>query len=222
MLLRIYTVMPELLMSAPEGTIEIRFQAAREETAPMVVILHPHPEHGGTMNNKVVYTLYQTFLDCGFHVTRFNFRGVGKSTGHFDFGEGELRDAMNVLNWMEETFPKASEIWVAGFSFGSWVALQMMKKNPKIKHFICAGPPANVYDFSFLLPFDRNGAFIQGTIDTIVEPVAAKELAEKITRMSSANVDCYMVEGADHFFSGKLNELTNITSNYIQNIRGLL
>lgn len=214
--------MPELLLNVPEGKIEVRFQEAIEPTAPMALILHPHPEHGGTMNNKVVYTLYQAFADCGFHVARFNFRGVGQSTGHFDFGEGELRDAIYVLNWMKQTFPKASEIWISGFSFGSWVALQLMKKNQGIKHFVCAGPPANVYDFSFLLPFDREGIFIQGTIDTVVNPLATQELAAKMSRMSSLIIDCHMVEGADHFFAGKLGQLTEITKDYIQAKQGKL
>jgi uncharacterized protein len=207
--------MPELLLSVPEGTLEVRFQEAVEPTAPMALVLHPHPEHGGTMNNKVVYTLYQTFADCGFHVARFNFRGVGQSTGHFDFGEGELRDAVYALSWMKNTFPHASEVWIAGFSFGSWVALQLMKKDSKIKHFVCAGPPANVYDFSFLLPFDREGIFIQGTADTVVNPLATEELAAKISRMSSLVIDCSMIEGADHFFAGKLDQLSKITQDYI-------
>lgn len=212
--------MPELLLDGPEGKIEIRFQAAQDEAAPIAIILHPHPEHGGTMNNKVVYTLYQAFAEKGFHVARFNFRGVGQSEGHFDFGEGELRDAIYVLNWIKDMFPKSLEIWAAGFSFGSWVALQLMKKHPEIKRFICAGPPANVYDFSFLLPFNRQGIFIQGTVDTVVNPQATKELAEKVSRMSAVDIECHMIEGADHFFAGKLDELTTVTSHYIQKLRG--
>lgn len=214
--------MPALLLNTPEGELEVRYHAAANPDAPMALILHPHPEHGGTMNNKVVYTLYQLFVEQGFHVARFNFRGVGQSTGHFDFGEGELRDGMYVLNWMRETFPKTSEIWISGFSFGSWVALQLLKKNPDIGQFICAAPPVNVYDFSFMLPMDREGLFVQGTTDTIVNPLSTKELAEKISRMSDTLVECHMIDGADHFFTGKLDQLTDITTRYIQNKRGTL
>lgn len=212
--------MPEVLLTAPEGTIELRYQGADDPTAPAVVILHPHPEHGGTMNNKVVYTMYQTFLDQGFHAVRFNFRGVGKSTGHFDFGEGELRDAMYVLGWMKDMFPKARAYWVAGFSFGSWVALQLLKKDPDLAHFICAGPPANVYDFSFMLPTDREGIFIQGSIDAIVKPQASVELAEKVSRVSPVQIACHMIDGADHFFTGKLDQLTHRITDYIHTKKG--
>lgn len=208
--------MPEHLLSSPEGKIEIKYQPATQAEAPMAIILHPHPEHGGTMNNKVVYTLYQAFLEQGFHVARFNFRGVGKSTGHFDFGEGELRDAVYVLNWMKEQFSQSSKIWTAGFSFGAWVTLQLVKKYPEFERFICAGPPANVYDFSFMLPFDREGIFIQGTADTIVSPKAAQDLADKVTRMSNITVTNHMVEEADHFFTGKLDQLMSLTTNYIK------
>lgn len=212
--------MPQLLLPTPEGELEVRFHEATTSMAPMALILHPHPEHGGTMNNKVVYTLYQNFIDQGFHVARFNFRGVGQSSGHFDFGEGELRDGIYALNWMRSTFPQASEIWIAGFSFGSWVALQLLKKNPDIQQFICIAPPVNVYDFNFMLPIDRQGLFVQGTSDTVVNPASTKELADKILRMSDTHVECHMVDEADHFFTGKLDQLTAITTDYIQRKRG--
>lgn len=212
--------MPQLLLNTPEGELEVRFSQAENPTAPMALLMHPHPEHGGTMNNKVVYTLYQLFVEQGFHVARFNFRGVGQSTGHFDFGEGELRDGVYVLNWMRTTFPKATEIWISGFSFGSWVALQLLKKNRDIQQFICAAPPVNVYDFNFMLPIDREGLFVQGTADTVVNPASSKELAEKISHMSQINVECHMIDDADHFFTGKLDQLTSITTDYIQRKRG--
>ncbi len=212
--------MPETVLNTPEGEVEIRYNPASNPEAPMMIVLHPHPEHGGTMNNKVVYSLYQTFSEQGFHVVRFNFRGVGKSSGHFDFGEGELRDAVYVMEWMKKEFPKASETWITGFSFGAWVALQLMKKHPEVAHFICAGPPANVYDFRFMLPFDREGLFIQGTLDEIVYPPATQDLADKISRMSDLTIACEMIEGADHFFTGKLDEFSAVISGFIEKKRG--
>ena len=92
---RIYLefAMPEVIINGPEGRIEGRYHHARGGTAPMALVLHPHPLHGGTMNNKLVYTLYQCFVRRGFSTLRFNFRGVGRSQGSFDRGEGELADA---------------------------------------------------------------------------------------------------------------------------------
>jgi alpha/beta superfamily hydrolase len=80
--------MPDVIINGPEGRIEGRYHHARVPAAPMALVLHPHPQHGGTMNNKVVYTLYQCFVRRGFSTLRFNFRGVGRSQGSFDRGEG--------------------------------------------------------------------------------------------------------------------------------------
>ena len=90
--------MPEVIINGPEGRIEARYQPGREPTSPIAIVLHPNPQHGGTMNNKVVYAVYQTFQKRGYAVLRFNFRGVGRSQGRFDRGEGELSDAASSLD----------------------------------------------------------------------------------------------------------------------------
>jgi alpha/beta superfamily hydrolase len=208
--------MPDLMLHAPEGDIEVKYHRNEKSDAPLAIVLHPHPEHGGTMNNKVVYSLYQVFSDLGFHVARFNFRGVGRSFGKFDFGDGELRDATYVFEWMKSEFPDAKDRWCAGFSFGSWVAMQLIKKEETISHFVCAGTPANVYDFSFLLPFDRPGVFLQGSDDLIVSPVAAQALCEKMTQLSDRSFPFFMIENADHFFTGKLEEFKTMLATYIK------
>ncbi|HVO01336.1 MAG TPA: hypothetical protein VMT54_04005, partial [Candidatus Cybelea sp.] len=89
--------MPEIILNGPEGRLEGRYQQNSTPNAPIALMLHPHPQHGGTMNNKVVYSLYQSFQRLGFSVLRFNFRGVGRSQGKFDRGEGELSDAAAAL-----------------------------------------------------------------------------------------------------------------------------
>src|SRR6185312_3841141 len=99
--------MPEVVFNGPAGRLEGRYTASREENAPIALLLHPHPQHGGTMNNKVVYTLFQAFLRRGFSVLRFNFRGVGRSQGQFGRGEGELADAASALDWLQAANPNA-------------------------------------------------------------------------------------------------------------------
>ncbi|MBT7484764.1 MAG: alpha/beta hydrolase, partial [Rhodospirillales bacterium] len=85
--------MPEVIFNGPEGRLEGRYHHSKVANAPIALLLHPHPQHGGTMNNKVVHTMFQTFVKRGFSVLRFNFRGVGRSQGRFDNGQGELSDA---------------------------------------------------------------------------------------------------------------------------------
>src|ERR1700757_3990824 len=116
--------MPEIILSGPAGRLEARYQPGTVENAPIALILHPHPQHGGTMHNKVVYTLFHAFVRQGFSALRFNFRGVGRSQGSFARGEGELSDAASALDWLPTYNPHAGTCWVAGFSFGAWTGMQ--------------------------------------------------------------------------------------------------
>ncbi len=109
-------------INGPDGKLEAKYVQGKNPTAPTVLILHPHPEYGGTMNNKVVYNAFHTFLKNGFSVCRFNFRGVGKSEGKFDNGQGELSDAAAVLDWIQRQNPTTNESWIVGFSFGSLIS----------------------------------------------------------------------------------------------------
>ena len=99
--------MSEVIMNGPEGRLEGRYVHSKQENAPIALLLHPHPQHGGTMNNKVVYSMFQNFVNRKFSTLRFNFRGVGRSQGIFDRGEGELSDAASALDWLQTYNPNA-------------------------------------------------------------------------------------------------------------------
>src|SRR5256885_16081722 len=144
--------MPEVLINGPEGRLEGRYHHAKTPSAPIALLLHPHPQHGGTMNNKVVYTLFQLFVQQGFSVLRFNFRGVGRSQGSFDRGEGELSDAAAALDWLQGYNPNAVTCWVAGYSFCASIGMQLLMLRPEIDAFISVLPPANRSDFCISSP----------------------------------------------------------------------
>lgn len=208
--------MPEIIINGPEGRIEARYSHNTEKNSPVALVLHPHPQHGGTMNNKVVYQLYRTFQDNGFSVMRFNFRGVGKSQGKFDSGIGELTDAATALDWLQLQNPDASTFWIGGFSFGAWIAMQLLMRRPELESFISVAPPASMYDFSFLQPCPSSGIIIQGDADSIVSEEAVAKLATKLGNQKKINVHYNVVEGADHFFRNKLEHLQDAANNYIQ------
>ena len=172
--------MPHVIFPGPEGRLEGRFSPAPRPRAPVAMILHPHSQGGGTMNDRIVQQLYKTFVARGFAVLRFNFRGVGKSQGSFDNGIGELSDAASALDWVQQIHPEAQTTWVAGVSFGALIGMQLLMRRPEIRGFISIAPPANMYDFSFLAPCPASGIFIQGTSDTVVQPVAVQKLVDKL------------------------------------------
>lgn len=208
--------MAEVIITGPEGRLEGRYHQAEKPNAPVAVVLHPHPLYGGTMNNKVCYSIYQSFVRNGFSVLRFNFRGVGRSQGKFDDGNGELIDAATALDWIQLQNPDAPTCWIGGFSFGSWIALQLLMRRPEIEGFIVASPPANMYDFSFLSPCPSSGIILQGDRDDVVHEEAVSKLAGKLAHQKGAKVEYKMIPGADHYFRANIEELNDAMDDYIQ------
>ena len=122
----------EIFIPGPIGRLEAKYFKSRKKSAPVALIMQPHPQYGGTMNNKIVYEVFQIFLKNDFSVCRFNFRGVGRSDGKFDNGQGELSDAAAALDWIEKENMDHSQCWVSGFSFGSLIAMQLLMRRPEI------------------------------------------------------------------------------------------
>ena len=207
--------MPEIIINGPDGRLEGRYQHSRDRNAPIALILHPHPQHGGTMNNKVVYTLYQSFARQGFSVLRFNFRGVGRSQGAFDRGEGELSDAASALDWLQTFNPNAGACWIAGFSFGAWIGMQLLMRRPEIGGFVSVAPPANMFDFSFLAPCPSSGLIIQGDNDEVVPPSSVAKLVDKLQSQRHIEIRHRIIPGASHFFYENLDELGQEVDSYL-------
>lgn len=208
--------MREVMFTGPAGKIEGKYHQNEDPTAPVAIVLHPHPLHGGTMNNKVVYNTFHTFVKNGFSVLRFNFRGVGKSAGLFDHGVGEMTDAAAALDWIQAHNPESSHYWLAGFSFGSWVALQVLMRRPEISAFIAISPPATSYDFSFLSPCPAQGLIIQGTEDKVVSEADVYTLYEKISKQRNSNVEYIPIDKADHFYTQHMDQFVECLDGYIR------
>jgi len=201
--------MPEVIFTGPSGRLEGRYSHSKIKNAPLALLLHPSPEHGGTMNNKINYTLFQSFVERGFSTLRFNFRGVGRSQGVFDKGEGELSDAAAALDWMQDINPNAPYVWVGGFAFGAWIGMQLLMRRPEIQGFISVAPPANLYDFSFLAPCPTSGLIIQGSRDDVVDSESVEGLVEKVHLQKGIELDHRVIDGANHFFHGYTDLIAN-------------
>ncbi|MHA3915040.1 alpha/beta hydrolase [Halovulum sp. GXIMD14793] len=208
--------MPEVIFPGPEGRLEGRYHPQKEKDAPIAIILHPHPQFGGTMNNKVVYNLHYAFHNLGFTVLRFNFRGVGRSQGEYDQGIGELSDAASALDYLQALNPNAKGCWVAGFSFGAWIGMQLLMRRPEIQGFISVSPPANMYDFTFLAPCPSSGLIINGTGDRVVPPTEIANLADKLKQQKGITITHQLIEGAGHFFDPGMDEMIGNVENYVR------
>ena len=212
--------MPEVTINGPEGRIEGRYFHSKTPNAPIALFLHPHPQYGGTMNNKVVYSLYHAFAKRGFSCLRFNFRGIGRSQGAFSRGEGEMSDAASALDWLQSNNADAPQCWIAGFSFGAWIGMQLLMRRPEISGFISVAPPANMYDFSFLAPCPASGLVIQGAEDEIVPLDSVEKLIDKLRQQKGITIDHRIVPSANHFFPGAMDTLVDHVGNYIDSAVG--
>ncbi len=208
--------MPEVIFNGSDGRLEGRYVQGEGSNPPLAIVLHPHPLHGGTMNNRVVFAMFHAFQRRGFSVLRFNFRGVGRSQGIFDQGQGELRDAASALDWMQSHNPNSRIVWCAGYSFGAWIAMQLLMRRPEIHRFICAALPASLYDFSFLAPCPSSGLVVHGDRDVVTETEAVKKLCDKLQHQRQIDIDVEVIEGADHVFAKKVDALSEISERYIE------
>ena len=207
--------MPEVIFTGPAGRLEGRYHPAKQKNAPIAMVLHPHPQFHGTMNHQIVYQCYYAFAHRGFSVLRFNFRGVGRSQGSFDHGTGELSDAASALDWAQTINPEARACWVAGFSFGAWIGMQLLMRRPEIEAFISVSPPANQYDFSFLAPCPSSGLILQGDQDTLVPHESVQKLVHKLSHQRDIKIEYRKIPGSDHFFLESTDTLATHVDNYI-------
>jgi alpha/beta superfamily hydrolase len=207
--------MPEVIFAGPAGRLEGRYQPGKEDNAPIAIVLHPHPRYGGTMNNKIVYNLFQAFVERNFATLRFNFRGVGRSQGTYDSGIGELSDAAAALDWLQSFNPNARTCWIAGYSFGAWISMQLLMRRPEVNGFISVSPPANMFDFSFLAPCPSSGLILHGAKDETVPEADVAALAEKLRQQRGIDIDYRKIPGASHFYEDKLDRLNKEVASYL-------
>ena len=162
------------------------------------------------------------FLKNNFSVIKINFRGVGKSEGVFDNGQGELSDAAAALDWIERENLDYSQCWVSGFSFGALICMQLIMRRPEVNNFIAVSPQPNVYDFSFLAPCPTSGQVVYSENDELVTKDSIQELDARIKSQKGVEVAFSKVKNANHFFKNKEKELNNEVEKYIKDKTALI
>ena len=206
----------EIFIPGPCGRIQAKYFKSKQLNAPLALVLQPHPQYGGTMNNRIVYEAYNSFYKNNFSVIRINFRGVDKSDGIFDNGQGELSDAATALDWIEKENPGYSQCWIAGFSFGSLICMQLIMRRPEVNRFIAISPQPNVYDFSFLSPCPTSGLMVYGKKDELVPIESIVEIEKRLSAQKGIKVEFQAISDANHFFSKHETSLNKILQKYIK------
>jgi len=191
-------------LEGPAGRLEaILWTPSAAARAPLAaVVCHPHPLFGGTMHNKVIYQTAKSLDALGIPVLRFNFRGAGLSAGVHDRGRGEQGDVRAALDFLASEFPGVP-LLLGGFSFGAWVGLRVGCEDQRVSHLIGLGIPVDSTDFSFLRQSNKPKLFVHGSND---EHGAVEKVKALVPTLPGEN-RLVVVEGVDHFFAGKLDQV---------------
>jgi len=199
----------------PTGHLEGILKPEEDNIAPeyAALVCHPRPLGGGTMHNKVVFKVAQTLQLLGMPALRFNFRGVGHSTGTYDEGRGEMDDTRYALEFLSRRYPGLPVI-IAGFSFGAWVGLRVAVADDRVQAMIGLGVPARMFDGNYLKDSHKPKLIIQGTNDELAPYDLAVQWFEQVPAPKSQ----VAVQGADHFFQGRLDEVQAIITTFVENI----
>jgi len=177
------------------------------------LICHPHPLYGGTMHNKVVFKAAQAFQILGMPALRFNFRGVGHSTGTYDEGRGEMDDVRFALEFLSRRYPGLPVI-LGGFSFGAYIALRVAVIDDRVQAMIGLAVPARMFEGDYLQGSHKPKLIIQGTKDELAPYPLASQWFEQVPAPKSL----VAVQGADHFFQGHLDEIQAIIVSFVQDL----
>ena len=209
-----------LFLQGPAGRLEALLNAGTPNATHAALICHPHPLFGGTLHNKVVFHTMKALNSFGFPALRFNFRGAGLSHGQHDQGQGEIEDVRTALNWLDAEFHLP--IIFAGFSFGAAVGLQAAALDERVKALIGVGTPVGpvaadteiprVYTFDFLRNSTKPKLFISGARDKFGPRAKLEALAASVPEPKKLVI----IEGADHFFEGRLRELREAIENWVR------
>ncbi len=203
-----------IFFEGPAGRIEAIIKEPSGPVTHAAIVCHPHPLFGGTMHNKVVFRIARAFHNAGFAVLRFNFRGAGASEGEHDHGLGEQDDLRAAIAFVEDRYP-GSEVWLAGFSFGSSVLLRAAACDNRIRAFVAAGVPVSKFDFTGIAQCNKPKLFVQGSLDEF-GPV--QELETFFAALDNPK-ELKIIQGADHFFEGGLNEMADAVSSFIASVK---
>ncbi len=195
-------------LTGPAGVLEALIDEPVGAPRAAVVFAHPHPQFGGTMHTKVVYQGAKALARAGCAVIRFNFRGVGRSAGAFDAGPGEQADFTAALDYMAARYPGV-RLWAAGFSFGSWVALETGADDDRVTALIAVAPPVatsisgQAYVFTRTVATPKPKFFVQGESDEVCPLEGMWAFYAKLEEPK----ELVIIDGADHLFEGKTEEV---------------
>jgi alpha/beta superfamily hydrolase len=203
-----------MIITAGPVELEALLREPKNPLRGTAIVCHPHPVYGGTMDNRIVYRAAKAAAENGFAALRFNFRGVGGSTGQYDQGIGEKADVTAVIDWIEDEFPGMHPVLI-GYSFGAWVGLQVGCADTRIPAMIGLAPPLDLYDLGFLTECMKPALYVAGTKDEFCSQENLDRWARKLPAASSVR----RIADTGHFFDGKVEVVEHLIGDFLNTLQ---
>jgi len=207
--------MVDVMISGETGRIHAVYQKAQDPIAPMAVVVPGSPKHGYHMNDRINYAIFRAYMDIGFSVIRFDFRGVGDSEGTLGNLDDMLRDTAVVIDWMQNQNEEADVLWLAGARQGAWYVLQTMMRRPEVKGFTLVSPDHTITNYSFLSPRPNRGLLLQASKENQDALNFAPHLTMLLKRQARIDLETIVIKNSDPNFSNTLKQLYDEIKAYV-------
>lgn len=209
--------MIDIIISGEGGKLHAVYHKAQDPNAPVAVVLSGNPRHKYHMNDRISYAMFRAFMDIGFSVVRFNYRGVGDSEGALGTTADNMLDIATVIDWIQNHNEDSDKIWIAGHQLGAWYVLQMLMRRPEISGFVLVSPDSALSDFAFLSPRPNRGLLLQGANEPEESKAFAAHLTQVLKKQSLINLETIRIRGADATYSAPadLRQLYNDFKAYV-------
>ncbi len=209
--------MVDLIISGEAGKLHAVYHKSEHFAAPLAVVLSGNPRNKCHMNDRVSYAMFRAFMDAGFSVVRFNYRGVGDSEGHIGTTAENMLDIATVIDWIQNHNEDSDKIWLAGNQLGAWYVLQAMMRRPEISGFALVSPDTSVADFAFLSPRPNRGLLLQGAAESEEARAFATHLTQILKKQAQIDLETIRIRGADAQYSqpADLRQMYNDLKAYV-------
>ncbi len=209
--------MVDIIISGESGKLHAVYHQSSQPEAPLAVVLSGNPKQKCHMNDRVSYAMFRAFMDIGFSVVRFNYRGVGDSEGHIGTTADNMLDIATVIDWIQNHNEDSTKIWLAGNQMGAWYVLQAMMRRPEVTGFALVSPDSAVSDFAFLSPRPNRGLLLQGAMESDEARAFAAHLTQVLKKQAQIDLETIRVKGADATYSqpADLRQMYNDLKAYV-------
>ena len=209
--------MMDVIISGDSGKLHAVYHKAADDTAPLAVVLSGNPRQKHHMNDRVSYAMFRAFMDIGFSVVRFNYRGVNDSDGALGTTSENMLDIATVIDWIQNKNEDSDKIWLAGHELGAWYVLQAMMRRPEVSGFALVSPDPSISDYAFLSPRPNRGLLLQGAMESDDAKAFSAHLTQILKKQAQIDLETIRIKNADSEYSqpADLRQMYNDLKAYV-------